>query len=250
VKRAHVERAVLDAAAGAGCEPLDLPAAAVHRFTRVLRLKDGDPVEIFDGSGRVARGVLAGSRLSDIVVRRTDDGLPPLIIAQAVVPTDKLELVVSKGTELGAAEIVLFDAVRGQVHLTRDRADKRVARLTRVAEDAARQSGRARVPLISGPIDGAGLLARVAAWAATGGLAAVGAIDASAPLSEALAQCKSLPAMGAFVVIGPEGGLDPKEIERLVAAGGVAVRLGAHVLRTETAGLAALAAIQACLGHL
>lgn len=245
--RAHVEPSAIDAGRAG---TLALPAAAAHRFLRVLRLVDGDAVELFDGSGRVARGRLEGERLCDVVIEVADDGLPPLVIAQAVVQTDKLELVVKKGTELGAAEFLLFDAARGQVHLSGERADKRVARLARVAEDAARQAGRARVPLVSGPVLLPALAARVAALVAQGGLAAVGAVDASVPLSEALAACGGVERAGALVAIGPEGGLGPHEVAALVEAGAVAVRLGAHVLRTETAGLAALAAIQAHLGRL
>lgn len=243
MRRAVVDPSLwADLAGGA----LTLPPAAAHRFLRVLRLPEGTEVELFDGAGRVARGRLkAPDRLEEVRLVDVDELLPPLVVAQAVVKTDKLEWVVQKGTELGAAAFVLFDAERGQVDW-KDKADKRVERLGRIAADAARQAGRARVPSVNGPESVAALCARVHGFA---GVAVVGVPGVEAALSEVLA-ADGRRAHGLLVVVGPEGGLSPAEIERLVAAGAVAVRLGAFVLRTETAALAALAAAQTALGHL
>jgi 16S rRNA (uracil1498-N3)-methyltransferase len=244
--RAHVDGAVLDGIADGRAT---LPPDAAHRFTRVLRLKDGDAIELFDGGRRVARGTLAlPDAIKDVVVSEVEDALPPLVIAQAVTKTDKLELVVKKGTELGASCFILVDTARGQVHLGGERADKRVDRLLRVAEDAARQSGRASVPSIEGPLAIRDLAARIRSFT---GVSVVGVVGAAGPLSAALAAAADkLRADGVLVVVGPEGGLDPAEIDALVDAGAVPVRLGVHVLRTETAALAALAAAQAALGTL
>jgi 16S rRNA (uracil1498-N3)-methyltransferase len=260
MRRAHVDAAVLDAAAtaAAGDGALALPPEAAHRFTRVLRLPEGEQVELFDGTGRLARGALeaqgalGGARLVGVVVEQAGDPLPPLVLAQAAVATDKLELVVQKATELGASHIVLFDAARSQVRLKEDRLEKRQLRLSRIAEDAARQSGRASVPAISWAPSAAQVArgALVQERVAAGAPLVVGALDAGAPLSELLAATPDVERAGAVVVVGPEGGLDPREIAALLEAGGTSVRLGAHVLRTETAGLVALAAIQARLGHL
>lgn len=250
LRRAHVEPTVLDAIVDAS---LTLPPETAHRFTRVLRLADGTIVELFDGTGRVARGALdaAGTRVSNVIVEQRGDGLPPLILAQATAVTDKLELVVQKATELGVAHIALFDGARSQIRLKADRLEKRQARLARIAEDAARQSGRAGVPEVSF-VGSATALAQSALLrdrAAAGAPIAVGALAASAPLSEVLAAAP-VETVGAVVVIGPEGGLDALEIAAFAAIGAVSVRLGAHVLRTETAGLVALAAMQARLGLL
>lgn len=249
IQRAHVERAVLDAVVDG---TLTLPGDTAHRFTRVLRLPDGCVVELFDGTGRVARGTLdGGTRLAGVVVEEKGDGLPPLILAQATVATDKLELVVQKATELGVAHVALFEAARSQIRLKADRLEKRQARLVRIAEDAARQSGRAAVPEVSFATSAAALAssALLRDRAAAGAPIAVGDVTAHAPLSEILAAAP-VETAGAVVVIGPEGGLDASEIAAFTAAGAVSVRLGAHVLRTETAGLVALAAMQARLGLL
>ena len=235
--RGHVDAAVLDAIQAG--DPL--PHDVAHRFQRVLRLQDGAAVELFDGTGRILAGTLAGGALTDVVVREGDDGLPALVVAQAVTKTEELELVIKKGTELGASRFLLVDCARGQVHLG-DRAEKRVDRLLRVADDAARQCGRVTTPSVEGPVDVTSLALQIKAFP---GVAVVGVVGASAPLSEALAGQAE---RGVLIVVGPEGGFDPAEIARLVDAGAVAVRLGVHVLRTETAALAALATVHAVWG--
>jgi 16S rRNA (uracil1498-N3)-methyltransferase len=244
LRRAHVDKAVLDAIDRGR---VALPATTAHRFFRVLRLPAGTIVELFDGAGRIARGTLEPpGELVDIELRAASDPLPPLVVAQAVTKTEKLELVVQKGTELGASAFLLVDCARSHVHLG-DRAPKRRERLQRVAEDAARQSGRVSVPSIEGPVRIAEVCERVRAFP---GVAALGVLSAEAPLTEVLAADPERAARGLFVVIGPEGGLDDSEVRALEGAGVAGVRLGAHVLRTETAALAALAAAQATLGHL
>jgi 16S rRNA (uracil1498-N3)-methyltransferase len=265
VRRAHVDPISL-AAARPG-ERFALPDDAARRLARVLRLDDGAPIELFDGAGLLVRGAFAppdGVRVEQVL--RAEDALPPLILAQAVVATDKLELVVQKGTELGASAFWLFAADRSQVRLDGDRAEKRRARLGRIAEDAARQCGRGRVPQVEGPLSLRPLCERVTAFCATGHVAAVGAVDAVAPLStvwrgpfgpngtDERAPAAEPPRLsshrGLLLVVGPEGGLTPDEIGALQAAGAQAVSLGPHVLRTETAGLVGLAAALVGLGRL
>jgi 16S rRNA (uracil1498-N3)-methyltransferase len=242
-RRAHVPPTVLDELRDGS---LTLPRDAAHRFAHVLRLDAGADIELFDGGGRVLRGRFEPpDRARDCELLRVDDVLPPLILAQAVTKTEKLELVVQKATELGASAIVLVDAARCQVRLDADRADKRRARLGRVADDAARQCGRARTPAIEGPEPIDALCARLRAF---GGVRAVAALGSSLPLSRLLEEDARLASNGFLVVVGPEGGLTDQEVAALEDAGAQAVRLGAHVLRTETAGLAALAIAQGALG--
>jgi 16S rRNA (uracil1498-N3)-methyltransferase len=224
-----------------------LPDDVAHRFARVLRLAEGAELELFDGRGRlVSARFLPPASVGDARVHEDADRLPPLVVAQAMTTADKLEQVAQRACELGASALLLFDAERGQVHLDGDRADKRRARLERIAADAARQSGRSRVPEVLGPIAFDALLARIAAFE---GLSVAGVVGAEATLSDAL-RSEARARAGVLVVVGPEGGLSVREVDRLVAAGTVGVRLGAYVLRTETAALAALAAIQAHLGTL
>ncbi len=227
-----------------------LPADVAHRLSRVLRLEDGEAVELFDDAGRVVVGTFKGP--DSIVVQSTamvDDALPPLTVVQALTKTDKLELVVQKATELGAARIVLFAARRCQVKLDDERGDKKVQRLTRIAQDAARQCGRARPAVVSGPLSLADAINTCKAVVDGGGLAFAGIVDADTTLSSWLADNTAALRKGAVVVIGPEGGLDTDEQQRFADVGVKGVRFSRHVLRTETAALAALTLCQAALGE-
>lgn len=236
-----------DVVVGAVCA---LPDDVAHRFGRVLRMVDGDAFELFDDAGHVVSGTFsAPSSMTVVTVSMVDDALPPLTVVQALTKTDKLELVVQKATELGASRIVLFAARRCQVKLDDERGDKKVARLTKIAQDAARQSGRGRPPVVSGPLPLIDALKVCRAVVDDGGVAFAGIVDAESTLSSLLAARVDALRRGAVVVIGPEGGLDADEQQKFADAGVVGVRFSRHVLRTETAALAALTLCQAALGE-
>jgi 16S rRNA (uracil1498-N3)-methyltransferase len=242
-RRVKVEPAVLDDRARA-LGSVDLPESARHYVKNVLRLDDGSALELFDGQGTLARGRLAGLALVDVAWTTASAVLPPFVVAQAMVRGTKLDEVAQRATELGLAELWPFHAARSVVDGDR----LKVERLRRVVDDAARQSGRATVPSVSAALTFDELCARVRAFS---GVAAVGALDATRPLSEVLVERRLvLGEHGIIVVIGPEGGLDARELDALIRVGAIAVRLGAHTLRTETAALVALAAAQAALGAL
>ncbi|HEY1100501.1 MAG TPA: 16S rRNA (uracil(1498)-N(3))-methyltransferase, partial [Myxococcota bacterium] len=227
-----------------------LPADVAHRFARVLRLDSGESIELFDDAGRVVVGRFESPDHVEVVsVADVDDALPPLVVVQALTKTDKLELVVQKATELGASQIVLFAARRCQVKLDDERGDKKIVRLTRIAQDAARQCGRARPPVVTGPLHLKEAIEVARSVVLSGGVAFAGVVDAEHTLSTWLSQRPAQMKQGGLVVIGPEGGLDPDEQQRFAEAGVVGVRFSRHVLRTETAALAALAICQAALGE-
>jgi len=229
-----------------------LPEAVSHRLRRVLRLDDGAAVELFDEGGHVVRGRLHGEALVVDHVDVMDDALPPLVVLQAITKADKLELVLQKATELGASRVVLFPARRSQIKLggkggDDDRADKKLVRFERIAQDAARQCGRARPPVVEAVRDLAAALAVARAVVDGGGVAVAGVVDADDTLSGFLAAAKARLSHGVVVVVGPEGGLDPAEQQAFGDVGVTPVRWSRFVLRTETAGLAALAIVQAAL---
>ena len=249
MRRAHCHSLDLEAVLAHGEFPLD--DAMVNRFVRVLRLTSGERVEIF-GNGARLSGSLAlegAPKLVDLTRLESTLELPALCIAQAMTKTSKLEDVVRRAAELGAAEVFLFVAARTQ---GRPKDDKRthamVERLARIAEDASRQSGRSEVCAITGPATFSELVARVASDTQ---VAAFGALHAEQTLSNHLVTRRDrLIDQGMLTVIGPEGGLTPEECTSLAKAGACGVRLAAHTLRTETASLAALSAAQVALGTL
>lgn len=232
-----------------GADQAVVEGDALHYLARVLRLEVGDALEIFDGEGRAWEGRIDALETERAIVRlgaeRSVPTAPPITLAQGLAKGDKLDLVVQKGTELGAARIVPLRLARSIVRLEGAKAVERTRRWQRIADEAARQSGRADVPVVEEPTDLAAFLdgarargERIAVlWEEERGLR-LGAFVAS-HLDVPLA-----------LVIGPEGGLTEGEVATIRAAGGVAVGLGPRILRTETAGLAALSVVLHLAGEL
>lgn len=240
MRRAWVEEGELESV-GPG-DTVTLRDDAAHHLRKVLRLSAGDEIELFDGSGRVARGKLqSGGAVVVDEVEQTSPPLPPLVIAQALVRGSKLEEVVRRATELGASEVRVFEAERSNAP------SLRLDRLSRVAQEAARQAERAFVPSVIGPQAFSVLTEQARAFP---GCCAMGVLGAERPLSSLLRDEPRFREGGLLVVVGPEGGLSHLEQRALLDAGCQPVALGVHVLRTETAGLAALACAQVAAGAL
>lgn len=223
----------------------------LHYLVRVLRLAEGDALEVFDG-----RGSCFDARVTTVATETATLTLGParaaplpraLTVVQGLPKADKLELVLQKGTELGAAAFAPAACARSVVKL--DGPDKEASkreRWQRIVEEAARQCGRADVPRVL-PVKP---LAQ--AVAALPGAPAVFVLDEeerALPLSLA-----ARPALDAgrpiAVVVGPEGGLTREEVAALIAQGAAPVTLGRLILRTETAALAALVVLRHLDGDL
>src|SRR5690606_14506617 len=201
-----------------------------------------------DGNDYDARIVAIGKRVGEVEVldRRAVESESPLRITlvQGIARGEKMDLILQKATELGVARIVPVDAERTEVRLEGPRLAKRIAHWRGVVASACGQCGRARVPEVVDPVD----IAHIAAGAPASTL--------RLPLDPAGTQ--SLSTLAAAVpagvtpvitlAIGPEGGWAPRDRGHLQAAGYEGLRLGPRVLRTETAGLAAIAALQALYG--
>ena len=218
-------------------------------------MQPGERLELFDGEGarfdaqlelRADGGSSGGAIALRILGQRegllAGERAATLLLAQALAKADKLELVIQKATELGAARIVPFAAERSVVKLDEERGEKKLARWRKIAEEAARQCGRADVPAIDAPLKFAELLALPGSLGARGVLLEP---TAAIPLSQAAADSREL-----LLAIGPEGGFSPAEIDAAEARGFARANLGTRVLRTETAGLAALAILQHLAGEL
>ncbi|WP_213600646.1 16S rRNA (uracil(1498)-N(3))-methyltransferase [Pseudoxanthomonas japonensis] len=226
---------------------LALPETAANHLARVLRLREGDACVLFNGDGHdydarltaiSKRGVVA-----DIVGARAIDNESPLrvILLQGIARGEKMDLILQKATELGVAAIIPVMAERTEVKLDAERTEKRVAHWRSVIASACEQSGRARLPSLSAPAS----LADAARDVGTGATKLT--LDPTGDVALATVEIAS----GAVVVaIGPEGGWSPRDRDTLSAAGFTGLRLGPRILRTETAGLAAIAALQSRFGDL
>ncbi|CAM5314266.1 16S rRNA (uracil(1498)-N(3))-methyltransferase [Rhodanobacter lindaniclasticus] len=225
-----------------------LPADAAEHAARVLRLPEGAALVLFNGDGCDYAATIGtidkrAVRVQVTACRPVHNESPlPLWLAQGIARGDKMDLIVQKATELGVAGIVPLVTERSEVRLDAARAAKRVAHWQSVATSACEQSGRARIPQVlpiqtlagwldALPDDGALRLALLPQAAQTIGELRFGTA-------------------GGVLVIGPEGGLGEADIRALTQHGFAGLRLGPRILRTETAGLAALSALQACHGDL
>ena len=211
-----------------------------HYLTRVLRLSAGAELEVFDGRGRafpakLSRVSAESSTLSLGPPREISAGISVLIL-QGLPKSDKLELVLQKGTELGASAFVPVSTVRSVVKLDGARAEERRRRWQKIAEEAARQCGRADVPQVH-PVSP--LLDAARALEPGTQLLVLDEEERAVRLSAVLHSEASI-----ALVIGPEGGLAREEVAELVSLGATPVSLGPRILRTETAALAALAIIR------
>ncbi len=226
---------------------VSLPENAARHAARALRLGPGDAVTLFDGRGGefTARIVTVCKEQveAELLERRERECESPLrvTLAQALQAGDKMDLTVQKAVELGVVAVQPLAARRSVVRLDGERAVKRVEHWRGVAASACEQCGRNRLPSVAEvlPLD---------RWLAALGSSQPG--EARLMLAPgAAATLGALPAPGhVILLIGPEGGFDPLEQQAAQAAGFMGVRLGPRVLRTETAGLAALAAMQVIWG--
>ena len=225
-----------------------MPETAGHHATRVLRLGAGDALTVFDGRGgeydavivRASRGAVEVDVGAHAAVDR--ESTLEVELVQGICKGDRMDLVVQKATELGVRAIRPIVCQRTVVKLDPARAERRIAHWRAIAVHAAQQSGRTRVPEVAG-VEG------FDAWLARpgGGVGFVLSPYAGASLSD-FAPPESDTTVR--LLVGPEGGLAPREVERARDAGFTGLRLGPRVLRTETVALVALSVLQARWGDL
>ena len=225
---------------------LELSPEAAAYVGRVLRLRSGDPLVLFNGHGGEFEAMVgAGSRgrfLVEVGAHRDLERESPLAITLGlgVSRGERMDYGLQKAVELGVAEVVPLLTERCVVQLDRERAVTRLTHWRRVMASACEQCGRNRVPRL-GEITG------IADWLET--VAAVRRLVLSPVAATALADLPP-PEGPVVLLVGPEGGLAPVEVALAERAGFTPLRLGPRVLRTETAVVAALAAIQGRWGDL
>jgi 16S rRNA (uracil1498-N3)-methyltransferase len=234
-------------------EPLAAPGraslhgtAAAH-VARVLRLRSGDAVVLFNGDGWDYAGRIATLQAGEVTVelQARTAGAPdsPLSVTlmQGVARGERMDLVVQKATELGVARIVPVLAARSVVRLDDRQARRKREHWQAVAVGACEQSGRARLPQVEAPA----ALDEALGLAAAEGSRITLSPGAGTPLVSLAAGTASI-----TLLIGPEGGLTDAEVALARGAGFEPRSLGPRILRTETAAIAALAVLQAVGGDL
>lgn len=268
--RFHCPQAVPGLARGSRVE---LPPDAAHHALRVLRLDEGQAVAVFCGHGGEYEAVLEAARGKSAQVLlgtfHADDRVPQVDVhvQQAVVATEKMDWVVEKSVELGARWFTPVLAERSVVRLSGERAGKRAAHWQALAVSASEQCGLNRLlevrpvqtlDAVFASLDSSDALRFMlhpegersltsALIAVFGGAGRTGAPAGGQHPPAAAGSGPAAPPSSLTLLVGPEGGLSPGEVARARAAGYRPVTLGPRVLRTETAALAALAALRATI---
>ena len=216
-----------------------------HHVKNVLRLRPGDPLRIFNGSGAEHEATLQDIGRSEITLAIAAPfstvGAPSLHIrlAQGIARNDRMDLILQKAVELGVEVIQPLWMLRSQKHLKGERLEKRLQHWRGIVISACEQCGRATLPELPAPVD-------YVNWAHT--TSATGLRLMLQPESRYVLQDIETPGDEITLLVGPEGGLTPEERETAAGIGFTGIRLGQRILRTETAGLAALAGIQTLWG--
>jgi 16S rRNA (uracil1498-N3)-methyltransferase len=229
----------------------DLPPDAAHHASHVLRLRVGDAVEIFDGIGNECRGLIAdlsGKRVT--VTEITSTGIKresPLhvVLAQALSSSEKMDWVIQKSTELGVTEIQPLATERSVARLSAERVTNRLKHWQQVAISACEQSGRNVLPKIHASLD-------IMVWLQqTKPMPDTKLSDAKyilLPEGAASLHDQAKPQGNVVLLIGAEGGFSQAESTAALQCGYIPIRLGARVMRTETAAIAGLAVLQTLWG--
>lgn len=223
---------------------LTLTGAEARHASTVSRIRAGETVRVGDGRGRVATAVVESSESGrvSLVVEAVEEVPPPsprLVLVQALAKGDRDELAIQAATELGVDEVVPWQAARSISRWSGVKEEKGRERWRSIVREASKQSLRARVPEVSGVAALRALLER-----ASDQRVLVLEPTATARLSAVVPDGRDL-----VLVVGPEGGIAPEELRALEEAGAEQVALGDSVLRTSTAGPAAIAVLSARLGR-
>lgn len=216
-------------------EPVALPSPVAHHAVRVLRLKAGDAVVLFDGAGgeyeatldQVERREASARLLRHVAVER--ESPLELTLVQSLLAADAMDYAVRKAVELGVKAIAPVVAARSQRAGATEHSDKRRAHWQSIAIAACEQCGRNRVPPVAAPRTLEGFLHDMAG----AGPMAIAGPGASVSLA---ALAREAPPQ--FLIVGPEGGFTDDEVSAATTAGWLAVGLGQRILRVETAAIA------------
>ena len=224
----------------------ELPPNAAHHAHRVLRLRVDDAVQIFDGEGNACNAVInsiSGKHVNIQIIKTCPaQAQSPLhiVLAQAMSSSDKMDWVIQKATELGATEVQPVQTQRSVAKLSQERVEKRTEHWRGVVIAACEQSGRNDLMQVHAPVEFSHWLANVRNMP--------GSKFILLPDGAVALHAQSKPQDIVTLLIGPEGGFTPDEAIMAKQAGFIPVLLGPRVLRTETAALAGISALQTLWG--
>lgn len=221
-----------------------------HYLRRVLRLKVGDPVVVFNGSGKEFSAIV-DTLSRDRAVLLLETELQPLpessleiVLVQSLVKNDAMDMIIQKATELGVHRIIPVATDFSVIKLDHDRAIRRISHWEKIAASSCEQSGRHRPLIIDEPQSLAAGLARIP----PGHLKLV--LQPPGPQQLPRAELPAAQPGGVAALIGPEGGLSEKDLQAIDRAGFANISLGSRILRAETAAIAACALLQREWGDL
>ncbi len=217
-----------------------------HHMVRVLRLGTGDMVELTDEKGNIHTGIINQVSKEWVAVKIEATYVPPVIeqlvpritICQALPKGEKIDLILQKGTELGAHDFIIFNGQRSIAKVREDQLHRKLERWNRITTEAARQCGRSDIPCVSwfsSAADVAGSVTqdlRLLLWEN----------EREKYLKQVFSECPRPSAIA--IAIGPEGGFEPQEVDCFKQHEFIPVTLGTRILRTETASLAILSIMQ------
>jgi 16S rRNA (uracil1498-N3)-methyltransferase len=233
-------------------KPHPLPAELLHHL-RVRRISEGEVIPIFDGQGQIASATLVrmsnkDGELTITAVKQHTQSEPPygITLAQGLAGGDKMDWVIEKAVETGASRIAPLQCERSVIKLHRssdaERAQKRLIHWRAITQAACEQCERTVLPLVEPIQTIADYFSNASDEHLKGALKLIFSPGDHPSLATMIAP---LPAQNVILLIGPEGGFTPDETQRAIRAGFQAVSLGKRILRTETAGIAAISTVHA-----
>jgi len=227
--------------------PLTPSPEEAHHILHVLRARDGERIRIFNGAGREADAILHCANdgtLPLLDIQNARSATPrtfEIILLQAILKGNRMELLIEKATELGVARIVPVTTSRVIPRLDAAQARQKRERWERIAVSAAKQCGTPWLPVIESPVSLQDAMQQTA-----GPLLLASLADNTRPLAAVIDELRTETPSAVTVIIGPEGDLTGDETQGLLAAGAIPVSLGSLTLRAETAAIYAVSAL-ACM---
>ena len=226
-------------------DAVTLTGSEAHHAAAVRRVRSGEQVTVGDGRGAWLTGECEAVTPREVVVRithriDTPAATPRIVLAQALAKGDRDELAVQAATELGVDEIVPWQAARSISRWDSAKAEKGRIRWASIVREAAKQAHRAWIPDVAA-------LETTAALAGRGAASVIVVLEPTAPRRLTELGLRADDPRDVILVVGPEGGIAPEELEAFGRSGATLARLGDTVLRTSTAGPAALAVVSAAL---